>query len=92
MEIQDDYYDYREDFFELLEKYKAYENISECIFSELLHTPKVFLEYILRNKNMTYYHGNAIRERFYEDSEYAEIILDYYEAKQTGDINASLRN
>ena len=86
MEIQDDYYDYREDFFELLEKYKAYENISECIFSELLHTPKVFLEYILRNKNMTYYHGNAIRERFYEDSEYAEIILDYYEAKHTGDI------
>lgn len=86
MEIQDDYYDYREDFFELLEKYKTYENISECIFSELLHTPKVFLEYILRNKNMTYYHGNAIRERFYEDSEYAEIILDYYEAKHTGDI------
>lgn len=86
MEIQDDYYDYREDFFELLEKYKAYENISECIFSELLHTPKVFLEYILRNKNMTYYYGNAIRERFYEDSEYAEIILDYYEAKHTGDI------
>ena len=86
MEIQDDYYDYREDFFELLEKYKTYENISECIFSELLHTPKVFLEYILRNKSMTYYHGNAIRERFYEDSEYAEIILDYYEAKHTGDI------
>lgn len=86
MEIKDDYYDYREDFFELLEKYKVYENISECIFSELLHTPKVFLEYILRNKNMTYYHGNAIRERFYEDSEYAEIILDYYEAKHTGDI------
>ena len=84
MEIQDDNYDYREDFFELLEKYKAYENISECIFSELLHTPKVFLEYILRNKNMTYYHGNTIRERFYEDSEYAEIILDYYEAKHTG--------
>lgn len=68
MEIKDDYYDYREDFFELLEKYKVYENISECIFSELLHTPKVFLEYILRNKNMTYYHGNAIRERFYEDN------------------------
>lgn len=86
MEIQDDYYDYREDFFELLEKYKVYKNISECIFSELLHTPKVFLEYILRNKNMTYYHGNAIRERFYEDSEYAEIILDYYEAKHTGNI------
>lgn len=86
MDIQDDYYDYREDFFELLEKYKAYENISECIFSELLHIPKVFLEYILRNKNMTYYHGNAIRELFYEDSEYAEIILDYYEAKHTGDI------
>lgn len=86
MEIQDDYYDYREDFFELVEKYKAYKNISECIFSELLHTPKAFLEHILRNKNMTYYHGNAIRERFYEDSEYAEIILDYYEAKHTGDI------
>lgn len=86
MEIKDDYYDYREDFFELLEKYKAYENISECIFNELLHTSKVFLEYILRNKNMTYYYGNAIRDRFYEDSEYAEIILDYYEVKHTGNI------
>lgn len=86
MEIQDDYYDYREDFFELLERYKAYENISECIFSELLHTPKVFLEYILKNKNMTYYHGKTIRQRFYEENEYAEIILDYYEAKHKGDI------
>lgn len=82
-EIQDDYYDYREDFFELIEKYKIYENISEYTFCELLHTPKVFLEYILKNKNMTYYHGKSIQQCLYEDCEYAEIILDYYEAKHT---------
>ncbi len=86
MEIKDDYYGYREDFFELLEKYKVYENISEDTFCELLHTPKVFLEYILKNKNMTYYHGKTIRQRFYEESEYAEIILDYYEAKHTENV------
>lgn len=86
IEIQDDYYGYREDFFELLEKYKVYENISEDTFFKLLHTPKVFLEYILKNKNMTYYHGKTIRQCFYEESEYAEIILDYYEAKHTDNI------
>ena len=38
IQIQDEYYDYREDFFELIEKYKVYENISESIFNKLLHT------------------------------------------------------
>lgn len=83
-EIQDNYHNYREDYFELIENYKIYEYISEQTFYALLHTPKVFLQYILYNKNMTYHHGKTIRRRFYEDVEYAEIILDYYEAKHTG--------
>lgn len=74
-------YCYKEDFFKLLEKYKIYEKISEQAFDILLHTKSVFLEYILYNKKMTYYYGNIIRQRFFEDIESAEIILDYYEAK-----------
>ncbi len=74
-------YCYKGDFFELLEKYKIYEKISEQAFDILLHTKSVFLEYILYNKKMTYYYGNIIRQRFFEDIESAEIILDYYEAK-----------
>ena len=84
MQIKDEYYDYGEDFFELIEKYKVYENISEPIFNKLLHSQKVFLEYILKNKKITHYYGKVIRQRFLEESEYAEIILDYYEAKHTG--------
>lgn len=80
-EIQEDHYNYRKDFFELLEKYKVYENISEHVFYKLLCTPKVFLEHILSNKNMTYYYGKTIKQRFFDNNEYAEIILDYYEAK-----------
>ena len=42
IEIQDDYYGYREDFFELLEKYKVYENISEDTFSNCYIPQKYF--------------------------------------------------
>lgn len=80
-EIEEDYFDYREDFFELIEKYKVYENISEEVFSNLIYMPKVFLEYVLYNKNTTFYYGNLIRKYFFEDSEFAEIILDKYEVK-----------
>lgn len=84
--IEDDYYEYRDDFFELLEKYNKYENISENTFSNLLNNHKVHLEYVLKNKNLTNYYGDIIRKKFYENKESAEIILDYYETKHIGSI------
>ena len=70
---------YKDDFFELLEKYKIYEQISETIFDEILHNEKVCMHYILRNKKLVNYYGNIIRTCLLNNSKYAELILDKYE-------------
>lgn len=70
---------YKDDFFELLEKYKIYEQVSETIFDEILHNGKVCMHYILRNKKLVNHYGNIIRTCLLNNSKYAELILDKYE-------------
>lgn len=70
---------YKDDFFELLEKYKIYKIISETIFDEILHNENVCMHYILRNKKLVNYYGNIIRICLLNNSKYAELILDKYE-------------
>ena len=70
---------YKDDFFELLEKYKIYEQVSETIFDEILHNGKVCMHYILRNKELVNHYGNIIRTCLLNNSKYAELILDKYE-------------
>ena len=78
---------YKDDFFELLEKYKVYERVSETTFDELLHNEKVCMHYILRNKKLVNYYGNIIRISLLNNSKYAELLLDKYEIEHLNQRN-----
>lgn len=78
---------YKDDFFELLEKYKVYERVSETTFDELLHNEKVCMHYILRNKKLVNYYGNIIRTCLLNNSKYAELLLDKYEIEHLNQKN-----
>lgn len=70
---------YKDDFFELLEKYKVYEVVSETIFDEILQNEKSCMSYILRNKKLVNHYGQIIRNSLLSNSKYATLILDKYE-------------
>lgn len=69
---------YKEDFWELFDKYKVYNRISDKKFDEVLKN-NYTLEMISDFKNIVKNYGNIIREHLlkYEDS--AIILLDKYE-------------
>lgn len=75
--------DYTNDFWEIVEKFKVYERISEGIFKEILDTSKVSLYELLKFKRISDYFGEIIRTYMLKDSLSAEILLDKYELKQT---------
>ena len=70
---------YKDDFFELIEKYNEYKEVSESIFNEILQDEKVYMHYILRNKELVNYYGDSIRKCLLSNSKYAELILEKYE-------------
>lgn len=69
---------YKEDFWELFDKYKVYNRISDKKFDEVLKNTYT-LEMISDLKNIVKYYESVIREHLlkYEDSEI--ILLDKYE-------------
>ena len=71
-------YIYKEDFWELFDKHKVYNRISDLKFDEILKN-RYILETISDFKNIVKHYGNIIREHLlkYEDS--AIILLDKYE-------------
>lgn len=71
-------YIYKEDFWELFDKYKVYSRISETKFDEILknnHTLEIISDY----KNVVKHYGNIIREHLLKYEESAIILLDKYE-------------
>jgi len=74
---------YKDNFFEIIEKHKIYEQISEKQFNRLLGLKNLHLYYVLRNRKTTEYFGNIIRERLCEHWKYAELILDKYEIEHS---------
>ena len=72
---------YKEDFWELIEKFKVYENISEDKFQEFLNTSIVHLYQLLKHKNTTEHFGEIIRNYMLNDNSSAELLLDEYEIK-----------
>lgn len=69
----------KDDFWELINKFKVYENISNEVFIELLNLDEVWLHSILKYKNITEYFGKSIREYMLSTSSTAELLLDTYE-------------
>ncbi len=71
-------YLYKEDFWELFDKYKVYNRISDKKFDEVLKN-NYTLEMISNFKNIVKYYGNVIREHLLKYEESAIILLDKYE-------------
>jgi hypothetical protein len=73
--------DYTSDFWELIEKFKVYESISQGKFKEILDTSKVWLYELMKYKHITEHFGVIIRVYMLNDSSSAELLLDKYELK-----------
>lgn len=58
-------FDYEEDYWELINNFKAYENISEQKFIELMSSSKVSLYDLLKYKNVTAHFGGIIKDYIY---------------------------
>lgn len=72
---------YKDDFWELMQKFKVYENISPIMFKELLEQSNVWLHQLVKYKDLTEYLGDVIREYMLNDSKTAELLLEKYEMK-----------
>lgn len=80
------YYDtvdrsYKDDFWELVEKFKVYENISEVAFGKFIQYKHVWLYEILKHKSITKYFGESIRSYMLQNSSSAKLLLEEYEMK-----------
>ncbi|WP_419871523.1 hypothetical protein [Candidatus Pristimantibacillus sp. PTI5] len=72
---------YRSDFWELIEKFKVYESVTEEKFKEILNTSKVSLYELLKYKHITEHFGRIISAYMLNDISSAKLLLDKYELK-----------
>lgn len=70
---------YKDDFWELVEKFKVYENITEDKFEKFMNTSEVWLYELLKHKSVVKYFGGVIRNYMLKDYSSAELLLDKYE-------------
>ncbi len=75
---------YIEDFFEVLDKYKVYEKISDDVFSQILEKNDVYLHFILHNKNIVHTYDKILREKLLKYTDSAVLLLDEYETDHLG--------
>jgi hypothetical protein len=73
--------DYKDDFWELIDKFKVYERISKTKFQEFMNTSDFYLYHILKYKKITEYFGIVIKEYMINNSCSAELLLDKFEIK-----------
>lgn len=77
-------FNYVEDFFEIIDKYKIYERISKEKISELLDKKDSYLHIILHNKNVVFAYDEIIREKLLKYRDSAELLLDEFEIDHLG--------
>lgn len=72
---------YKNDFWELVEKFNVYENVTDEKFEEFINTSEVWLHELLKCKKFVKYFGRIIRNYMLNDYLSAELLLDKYEIK-----------
>lgn len=77
-------FDYTEDFFEILCKYKVYKNIDDKTFKDILNENNNYLHIVLYNKELVFNYEKILKESLLNDNSSAEILLDEYEIKHLG--------
>lgn len=71
--------EYKSNFWELINDFKVYKQISNDKIYNLLNRPKGIVHYLLKYKELVEYYGKVIRDELISESFYAELILDKYE-------------
>lgn len=79
-------YDYKDDFWKLIEKYKVYEKIPVEIFRNITQKKHFILKDVLKCKNLVKYFSNEITTYMEVNPFCAEILLSYYLEKHDRDI------
>jgi hypothetical protein len=73
---------YRDDFWELIDKFKVYENITSDCFKIFLSTTSVSLGELLKSKSITNHYGEIIKNKMLSDPlSSVQLLLDKYELK-----------
>ena len=71
-------YDYRDDFWELIEKYTVYEKVSRSMFIKLLSSKKFYLTQVLRCKKIVNYFSDEILSYMETNANSITILLNYF--------------
>lgn len=82
------YYDYRNDFWKLIEKYKVYDKISVEQFRKIILNKHFILNYVLKCKNIVKKFSDEIITYMEKNPFCAEIILSYYLEKHDRNIES----
>lgn len=69
---------YKDDYFEIFNKYKVFENIAEEVFEQVILENDIPLSYVLHNKKITVHYDLLLRKLLKADSINVEIILSKY--------------
>lgn len=80
------YYDYRDDFWKLIEKYKVYDKISDEIFRNIILNKHFLLEDVLKCKNLVKKFSGEIVIYMEANPFCAEMMLSYYLEKHDRNI------
>jgi hypothetical protein len=78
-------FSYRDSFWDLIETFENYKNISKEIFVKVLNSKHIFLRDVLHHKKLVKYYGQEIKQYMLENEESAELLLTQYEEKHERD-------
>lgn len=81
--IKDIEYNYKSNFWELINKLSIYKNISHSTFSDILEKFSSQINYILPHKNIVQKFNKVIRDFLLSYKNSAEILLSQFEEKKT---------
>lgn len=77
-------FNYLEDFFEIIDRYKVYKRIGVKKFREILYKKEDYLRFVLQNKDLVNEYSLLIKERLLDYSNSAEFLLEEYEVEHLG--------
>ncbi|TVT27748.1 hypothetical protein FO441_08555 [Salinicoccus cyprini] len=75
---------YEDDFWYLINKFKVYKNINDEYFRSFLNHSGIKLLHLLRNRDITRYYGNIIKEFMVKKDSTAVLLLKHYELEDEG--------
>lgn len=71
--------DYRDDFWELFERFKCYLDVDNDTFNSFIYESNVPFYELIKQQNLIRHYGKVIRDQMIQDRIMAEILIDKFE-------------